>query len=1506
MSTNGNGTQEQSALEPIGYQAEEVSTEDYAFLESPADEAPKVLGLKAEFFVLRPKSASRLADIDFSREPDATDVWEEFNIIRSSDPFWEGGPADNFAARYTGALNVAESGSYTFYLTSDDGSALYIDGQRVINNDGTHGTRERAVTLQLDAGSHDIQILYFERGGAQSLRFEWAGPDTGGVRGLVNGSALSHDASLDADSAVEYPGDEPAPAPDEPVNETPGGEVPVSEAPENQTPIIDPDGDATQPDPVEDPDQADEASKVLGLKAEFFVLKPWSVSVLADIDFSREPDATDVWEEFNIIRSSDPFWEGGPADNFAARYTGALNVAESGSYTFYLTSDDGSALYIDGQRVIDNDGAHATQERAVTLQLDAGSHDIQILYFERGGDQSLRFEWAGPDTGGVRGLVSGSTLSHDASLDADSAVEYPGDEPAPAPDEPVNETPGGEVPVSEAPENQTPIIDPDGDATQPDPVEDPDQADEASKVLGLKAEFFVLKPWSVSVLADIDFSREPDATDVWEEFNIIRSSDPFWEGGPADNFAARYTGALNVAESGSYTFYLTSDDGSALYIDGQRVIDNDGAHATQERAVTLQLDAGSHDIQILYFERGGDQSLRLEWAGPDTGGVRGLVNGPALSHDAPADPVNEAPENDGPHDHDGSHDQDGSHDHGDEDHQGSPTSPRTDEEIEAYVQAVKSEEDHHGHHAHPDSTQMATEHQQLLNLVPRSEATHVAIGNGEWFDASTWYQGRIPDAGAKVLIPRGVEVNYNGESDASLFSIRVDGTLQFATDRDTKLVLDTMVVAPSGRLEIGSAERPIEAGVNARIVIADNGDIDVNWDPTLLSRGVLSHGSVEIYGAEKTAFEKVAVAPMRGDTSLHLSEAPTGWQVGDTLVVTGTHKTKLGTASQDEVLEIVSIDGNKITFDRPLAYDHDTPREDLFAYVANTTRNVTFESESGAESAVHHRGHVMFMHNDDVDVRYAAFDHLGRTDKSTPAFDVGALDTISSDSNVKGRYSFHFHKTGTEDQENPAIALGNTVTGSIGWGFVHHSSHADFIDNVAYDVFGAAYAAEDGDETGTWLRNMAINVTGVGWGDWTVKRGEDTARHDNGRSGEGFFFAGRLVEATENVAANTTHGYVWMTRSAPTSALSDSLHHPTIAYGRETLRPDQAAIQGFRDNEAFGTEVGLMVVKASSIQNHDFRTIMDGFLNWETLQGANLSYTGQYTLKNFDLVGSSESYANKYHGTGMVIGNNTRDVVVNEFKVEGFNTGVYFTGNSQSHFLIDGGLSGNLRDYVGYDPATHIELSKDELISGRLSYEPNPSVTASGRDAILSGTIEDSIGAYERFPVKLHWWHQVSPLIAENGYYSTSDGRNVILIPDLISDRATGEILVLTQVVTLNMTHQQIQNDYRIKLLGGAEYNGVIDLEGQKPDVNDDFMTTFVNQGVILDVLANDSDPDGGILRVAEAADPRNGNVFIGDDGKILYQPNHGFTGVDNFSYWAVDDTGLYSKAMVSVEVWDL
>src|SRR5262245_42809925 len=87
-----------------------------------------------------------------------------------------------------------------------------------------------------------------------------------------------------------------------------------------------------------------------------------------------------------------------------------------------------------------------------------------------------------------------------------------------------------------------------------------------------------------------------------------------------------------------------------------------------------------------------------------------------------------------------------------------------------YVEAVKALPDEPAHADHPE---MAAEHAALLDLVPRSEATFVAIKDGSWFDPATWYGGRIPDDGAKVLIPEAISVNYDAVGDTSLFTVRV-------------------------------------------------------------------------------------------------------------------------------------------------------------------------------------------------------------------------------------------------------------------------------------------------------------------------------------------------------------------------------------------------------------------------------------------------------------------------------------------------------------------------------------------------------------------------------------------------------------------------------------------------------------------------------------------------------------------------------------------------------------
>lgn len=78
--------------------------------------------------------------------------------------------APSFGLQYRGYIDVPANGIYSFYLTSDDGSTLYIDGKNVINNDGLHSAMERSGEVALEKGMHHFALDFIEGGGGYSLR----------------------------------------------------------------------------------------------------------------------------------------------------------------------------------------------------------------------------------------------------------------------------------------------------------------------------------------------------------------------------------------------------------------------------------------------------------------------------------------------------------------------------------------------------------------------------------------------------------------------------------------------------------------------------------------------------------------------------------------------------------------------------------------------------------------------------------------------------------------------------------------------------------------------------------------------------------------------------------------------------------------------------------------------------------------------------------------------------------------------------------------------------------------------------------------------------------------------------------------------------------------------------------------------------------------------------------------------------------------------------------------
>jgi len=67
-----------------------------------------------------------------------------------------------FAIRYAGAFHVSKAGLWSFRISSDDGTKLYIDGKLVIGNDGVHPPKEATGKVQLTEGDHEMVLEYFQ------------------------------------------------------------------------------------------------------------------------------------------------------------------------------------------------------------------------------------------------------------------------------------------------------------------------------------------------------------------------------------------------------------------------------------------------------------------------------------------------------------------------------------------------------------------------------------------------------------------------------------------------------------------------------------------------------------------------------------------------------------------------------------------------------------------------------------------------------------------------------------------------------------------------------------------------------------------------------------------------------------------------------------------------------------------------------------------------------------------------------------------------------------------------------------------------------------------------------------------------------------------------------------------------------------------------------------------------------------------------------------------------
>ena len=462
----------------------------------------------------------------------------------------------------------------------------------------------------------------------------------------------------------------------------------------------------------------------------------------------------------------------------------------------------------------------------------------------------------------------------------------------------------------------------------------------------------------------------------------------------------------------------------------------------------------------------------------------------------------------------------------------------------------------------------------LLSTLPLRAAEPVtvtfdarSVKSGAWSDAATWANRRAPKAGDRVQVRSTHTVVYDVASTDAIRMIHVAGTLAFSREKSTRLEVglikiepgetttedgfdchvDAPSVAQSGAipvLEIGSAERPIPAGITALIRLVHFEGMNPETLPAIINCG----GRWDTHGAPMSrTWLKLGASVKVGDSTVKLGESVTGWRVGDQVIVTVSKESYGGGSTfrqsaakprkvQTEARRITALDGDRVTLDRALDYVH-FGEGDYRSEVANLSRNVTIESAK--PDGV--RGHTMFHRDSTGGISYAEFRHLGKE-------------------GVLGKYAIHFH-LGRDSMRGSGV-LGASIWDSHNrWLTIHGTDFLIVRDCVGYQSVGHGFFLEDATEQYNVLdRNLAVQA-------YRGKRLPKQVLSFDPNDGAGFWWANGRNTLTRNVACeNDEYGYRF--EIAKRSNFSPELNTLQPSGERERVDVRRIPFLRFEDNES--------------------------------------------------------------------------------------------------------------------------------------------------------------------------------------------------------------------------------------------------------------------------------------------------------------------------------------------------
>jgi len=410
---------------------------------------------------------------------------------------------DQYIMRWSGTMPLPMQGSWCFWTRSDDGSQLWVDGARVVNNDGNHGMRERSGCKTLSQGNHELVITFYENGGGAGLQTKVKAP--GGSwqnldRRMTRATRLTPPQGM-ALEAYHWNGKSLGQSGN-----------PTTRYWDGQTPIV------THP------------------------------SFKKNLWYSNDNDFKRLIPGFS------------KNDKYAMRWAGKININKAGKYCIRTRSDDGSQAWVNGQRLVNNDGNHGMRSKEGCGNMKKGAAQLVFTFYENGGGAGMQVSVKGPDTGNKWVALSSAMT---------------------------------------------------------EPITLPERWNQKGNGL-----YFEAYDWNGKTLAQNGspnyrvwnnlkpkVAHKTIGRDIWySNDNDFKRAIPGFN--KNDRYMMRWSGDITLPKTGDYRFRTRSDDGSQLWIDGVRIVNNDGNHGMRNREGGRRLRAGIHEIVITFYENGGGAGLQ--------------------------------------------------------------------------------------------------------------------------------------------------------------------------------------------------------------------------------------------------------------------------------------------------------------------------------------------------------------------------------------------------------------------------------------------------------------------------------------------------------------------------------------------------------------------------------------------------------------------------------------------------------------------------------------------------------------------------------------------------------------------------------------------------------------------------------------------------------------------------------------------------------------------------------